>query len=293
MRILDYIENLSQRFAALGLAYGHGTDNPYDEACYLVLGSLGLGFDCTDEELGRELTAEQLARLEDRTRLRAEQHVPVAYLVGEAWFAGLRFKCDGRALVPRSPIAELILDEFQPLLRAPPGSILDLCAGGGCIGIACAMVFPDALVDLVDISPPALELARENIALHGVQARVRAVRSDLFAALGDRRYDLIVCNPPYVGQEEFSGLPAEYHHEPELGLLTERGGLDIPQRILARASDHLEERGLLVMEVGNSQHLLAERFPQVPFLWLEFEHGGEGVFALTAIQLREYRHLFI
>src|SRR5690606_23590675 len=218
---------------------------------------------------------------------RIEERVPVAYLVGEAWFCGLPFKVDERVLIPRSPIAELINNRFEPLLNREPLRILDLCTGSGCIGIACALAFPDAQVDLADISTDALQLAQENVQRHGLEQQVRVIESDLFTAV-QGPYDLIVTNPPCVSRQEVDELPAEYHHEPELGLLSLDDGLDIPLRILREAAAHLHEDGVLVLEVGYSREALTARLPGVPLLWLEFEHGGDGVCALTAQQLRQY-----
>jgi len=211
----------------------------------------------------------------------------VAYLVGEAWFCGLPFKVDERVLIPRSPIAELINNRFEPLLVREPLRILDLCTGSGCIGIACALAFEDARVDLSDISADALQLARENVIRHGLQERVQVLESDLLQSL-QGPYDLIVTNPPYVSRQEIDDLPAEYRHEPELGLLSFDDGLDIPLRILREAAAHLSEDGLLVLEVGYSREALTARLPEVPLLWLEFGQGGDGVCALTAGQLRQY-----
>jgi ribosomal protein L3 glutamine methyltransferase len=287
-----YLEDLARRFAAAELSYGHGTDNPRDEASYLVFCTLGLDFDGDPAQLERPLTASELALLEQRARTRIIDHVPVAYLVGQAWFAGQRFRVDERALIPRSPIGELIEHRFEPLLQEPPRRILDLCTGSGCIGIACALVFPAARVDLADISKPALALAAENIALHGLGGRVHTITSDLFDALPDR-YDLIVSNPPYVAAADVAALPAEYRHEPVLGLVSAREGLEIPLRILASAADHLSPQGTLVMEVGLSDEALQRLLPDVPFLWLDFERGGEGVLAMDRATLLKYRHRFI
>lgn len=290
MNIQQYIEQTASRFAQHDLFYGHGTDNPLDEAVYLVYACLGIDFG--DHELpDRTLTAVEIAELERLVSIRIEQHLPVAYIVGKAWFAGHAFYCDARALVPRSPIAELIRNRFQPLLHSDPLRILDMCAGGGSIGIACALEFTDSNVDLADISVEALTLAADNIALHNVADRVKTVQSDLFTAL-EGKYDLIVSNPPYVSKQEHDELPDEYLHEPELGLVSEDEGLELPLRILREAADYLNESGVLVMEVGFSHDLLAQRLQKIPLLWLEFEQGGEGVLAITAGELQQYRESF-
>ena len=292
MRIAEYITEIEQRFLRADLSYGHGTDNPADDAWYLVLGSLNIGFDCDELELQRQLEPQELTLLEERVSQRVAEKVPVAYLVGEAWFAGLQFKIDSRALIPRSPIAELIINRFQPLLKSEPKRLLDLCTGSGCIGIACALEFTSAAVDLADISSDALLLAQENIDRHAVGNRVRIVESDLFSNL-EQSYDLIVCNPPYVSREEIRELPQEYHHEPVTGLLSEHNGLEIPLLILQQAADYLQKEGVLIMEVGYSHLALCEKLPHVPFMWLEFEQGGEGVFVLSRSQLLKYRDSFI
>jgi len=291
MRVAPYIEQLAGRFAQAELCYGHGTDNALDEAAYLVCASLDL--DCMDAELlaTRELSEAELTLLEQRVRLRIEEHQPVAYLTGKAWFAGHLFHADARALIPRSPIAELIRNRFQGLLNKAPARILDLCTGGGCIGIAAALEYIDAEVVLADISQDAIDLAAENIALHALQHRVTTVRSDGLEGI-QGQFDLILCNPPYVSAEEVAALPAEFKQEPELGLLSGDAGLQLPLHILREAANYLPADGWLIMEVGYSHHLLAQRLDRVPLLWLEFEFGGEGVFALTAQQLRQYQTHF-
>ena len=291
MQIRDYITTLAQRMDEAGLSFAHGTASAYDDAVYLVYCTLKIPFSTPVNALTDDLDEQSLARLEELARERIEQHIPVAYLVGKAWFAGHEFYCDRRALVPRSPIAELIVNRFQPLLRATPDRILDLCTGSGCIGIACALEFPGSEVTLSDISPDCLDLASRNIALHGLEERVAALQSDLFSGL-EGKFDLIVTNPPYVGQEEVDSLPPEFAHEPELGLLSEEQGLAIPLAILRAAAGHLNERGLLVMEVGYSAERLQAYLAGVPLLWLEFEEGGEGVFALSREQLLQYSASF-
>jgi ribosomal protein L3 glutamine methyltransferase len=270
--------------------YGHGTDNAWDEAAHLVLSIAELPADCDDDELSRPLSEAQAAQLESLLQRRVAEHVPLPYLLGHAWFAGLQFLCDERAIIPRSPIAELILNEFQPWYSGPgPARVLDLCCGGGCIGLAVAHYFPDTHVDLLDIDGAALQLAGENARFLRVADRVTILQSDLFAALTTQRYDLILSNPPYVDAVDIELMPAEFHHEPERALGSGVDGLDITRRILAAARGFLQDTGVLIVEVGNSGEALEEAFPQVPFTWLEFEHGGDGVFTLTAGELQEYR----
>ncbi len=287
MQIREYIEALVDRFLQADLAYGHGTANARDEAVYLVYGLLNIDFDRAINSIDEELLPAQQQQLDALAQQRIEEHVPVAYLVGKAWFAGRVFNTDQRAIIPRSPIAELLVNDYQPLLRSFPERILDLCCGGGCIGIATALQFPEAKVDLIDNSPGCLALAQENITLHGVADRVRVLESDLFAA-AQGPYDLIVSNPPYVSAEEVSALPAEYRHEPASALLSEDDGLAIPLSILQQAAEYLGKDGVLILEVGLSAERLQSRLPEIPFLWLEFEEGGEGVLAISASQLRQY-----
>ncbi|WP_148864855.1 50S ribosomal protein L3 N(5)-glutamine methyltransferase [Marinobacter fonticola] len=283
--IRDFLRYATTCFAGSDIYYGHGTDNPWDEAVHLAMRSLSLPLENNTVFLDARLTLEERKLLLERIERRVEDRIPVAYLVEEAWFMGLPFKVDARVLVPRSPIAELILAEFQPWLAdTPVNRILDLCTGSGCIGIAAATVFDDAEIDLADISEDALDVARANIDMHGLGDRVRAVRSDVLDSI-EGRYDLIISNPPYVDAEDLAGMPAEYQHEPELGLAAGDDGLDIAFRILAKAKDHLTENGLLIVEVGNSWVALQNARPEVPFTWIEFEQGGDGVFLLTRSDL--------
>jgi ribosomal protein L3 glutamine methyltransferase len=284
--IIDLIRYAATRFNAAGLVFGHSHDNAIDEASHLVLSTLKLPPDLPPAYGNARLTAAEKAQVLALIERRIETREPVAYLVGEAWFAGLPFKCDPRALVPRSPIAELIEDGFSPWLDDHEVTrALDLCAGSGCIGIAMAAHNPAWQVDLADVSPDALALARENIVLHQLGGRVSAIASDLFAGLGGRRYDLIVSNPPYVTTDEYAALPGEYAHEPKLGLVAGADGLDLALRILRDAPAHLAEGGLLIVEVGESEHALTALLPGVPFVWLEFKVGPMGVFALRRDEL--------
>lgn len=288
MRLQQYISNTAADFESADLCFAHGTGNALDESVYLVYGSLGIDYGLSLELADRDLDEEEVRFLDERVSRRIRDREPVAYILGEAWFCGLPFHCDPRALIPRSPIAELIMNDFAGLLQEAPSRILDLCTGSGCIGIACAMNFPTASVDLVDIDELCLQLASKNSDRHGTSDRMRVLQSDLFERVSGR-YDLIVTNPPYVSAAEVKSLPAEFEHEPCLGLLSEEDGLQIPLRILRQAAGYLEEHGLLVMEVGYSAERLAERLRDVPLLWLEFEQGGEGVMAITREQLQHYR----
>ena len=269
--------------------FGHGTDNPWDEAVQMVLSIVDLPLDSDDGVLPHPLDDVAFARLQALLRRRITEHLPLPYLLGRAWFAGLEFRCDQRAIIPRSPIAELILHDFQPWYSGPePCRILDLCCGGGCIGLAAAHYYPQVEVDLLDIDPAALDLARENVAQLGLGSRVRVLQSNLFDALGQAHYDLILSNPPYVDAADLASMPAEFHHEPEVALGSGADGLDLTRSILAGAATFLNDTGLLIVEVGNSWVALEEAYPRLPFTWLEFEHGGHGVFALSARELQDY-----
>ncbi|MFZ4792348.1 MAG: 50S ribosomal protein L3 N(5)-glutamine methyltransferase [Candidatus Competibacteraceae bacterium] len=286
--IRDLIRWGASRMNEAGLHFGHGVDNAIDEAAALVLHALHLPPDLHTEYMQARLTPpEQQAALHLLER-RITERKPAAYLTHRAWFMGLPFYVDERVLVPRSPLAELIERHFSPWL---PDSrkierILDLGTGSGCIGIACAYAFPDAQVDLADISTEALEVVRRNVANHDLEDQVEVIQSDLFSALKGRRYDLIISNPPYVSLSELATLPDEYQHEPRLGLVAGEEGLDVVVEILREVADYLKRDGLLIVEVGDAQYALCEALPEVPFTWLEFERGGQGVFLLNAAQVR-------
>lgn len=287
--IVDFIRYGASRFGASGLCFGHSYDNAIDEATHLVLHALHLPHDLSPAYGQARLTTEERQRVLELVERRIAEHRPVAYLTGEAWFAGLKFKSDPRALVPRSPIAELILGGFSPWLdEREVTRALDLCTGSGCIGIAMAVHNPDWQVDLADISDDALSLARVNIAYQDVGERVQAIHSDLFSALEGEVYDLIVSNPPYVTEQEFAELPPEYGHEPALGLAAGHDGLDFALRILRDAPAHLSDDGVLIVEVGESERALVRMLPDVPFNWIEFEVGQMGVFLLDRRDLLEH-----
>jgi len=268
------------------LCFGHGTDNAWDESVLLLLCACGLPVDSGDEVLGKPVDAGVWQTVREWTRARIEQRVPLPYLLGRAWFAGLEFKCDARALVPRSPLAELITADYGPWWSgAAPRSILDLCCGGGSIGVAAAVYSADSSVILADLDADALALAQENIDYHSVGNRVTALHSDLFEQLGARRFDIILCNPPYVDADDLAAMPDEYHREPPAGLGSGRDGLDLTRRILRDASRHLSPGGLLFLELGNSWETLDGLLPDQALTWLEFSNGGHGVLLATADEL--------
>lgn len=288
--IRDLIRWGASRMNEAGLHFGHGTDNAIDEAAALVLHALYLPPDLHAEYLQSYLTPTEKQAAIQLLERRIAERKPAAYLTNRAWFMNLPFYVDERVLVPRSPLAELIERHFAPWLpdSRKVETILDLGTGSGCIGIACAHAFPEAEIDLADISTEALDVAAINVADHGVDDRVELIRSDLFSALAGRRYGLILSNPPYVGHDEMTALPPEYAHEPRLALESGEDGLDAPLAILKQAREFLEDDGVLVVEVGNAQWALRERLPELPFLWLEFDRGGEGVFLLSAAELDEH-----
>jgi len=223
---------------------------------------------------------------------RVNERIPVAYLTNKAWFCGHEFYVDERVLVPRSPIGELIENRFAGLISDSPHHILDMCTGSGCIAIACAYAFPEAEVDAVDISTDALAVAEQNIEEHGLLNHVTPIRADLFRNLPPVKYDPIVTNPPYVDAEDMDDLPNEYRHEPELGLAAGSDGLKLVRRILACAPDYLTEQGVLICEVGNSMVHMIDQYPDVPFTWLEFDNGGDGVVMRTREQIVAAQHHF-
>ncbi len=278
----DAIQWAARRLARARLSYGHGTDNPVDEAAALVYHAAGFAHDTAPASYAWPLAPAARERLAELVRRRIEERVPAAYLTGVTWFAGHEIHVDPRVLVPRSPIAELIEARFAPFIDpARVHRILDIGTGSGCIAIACAHAFPAAQVDAADVSPDALAVAEDNIRRHGLEGRVRAVRADIYEGLGGGRYDMIVSNPPYVPDATVRRLPKEYRHEPALGLAAGRDGLDAVRRILAGAREHLAPKGILVVEVGDSQPAVERAWPELPLVWLEFERGGGGVFLLT------------
>ncbi len=290
----DIIYFGASAFDAASLYYGHGTDNALDEAAYLAFFALKETPDFSDEKLDVNLSQDKIATVNKLFQQRIDTRKPAAYLTHEAWFAGLSFYVNENVLVPRSPFAELIAEQFQPWVVAEKiNRILDLCTGSGCIAIASALAFPDVQIDAADISKDALEVAEKNKIQHQLDERLTIIESDLFSNLQGRRYDLIVSNPPYVDAEDMAMLPDEYRHEPELGLTAGDNGLDLVIPMLRDANNHLNKNGVIIVEVGNSEEALNELFPEVPFMWLDFEYGGDGVFMLDANDVEKYHHIFV
>lgn len=285
--IRDWLRYAVSQFEQASLYYGHGTDNALDEARLLVFGALKLSWQQPELWLDARLTNDEQQRLTQLIHQRITQRKPVAYLLGEAWYYDVPFYIDESTLVPRSPIAELIDGQFLPWLTQPPERVLDLCSGSGCLGILTAMAFAEAAVDLAELNPAAVSLSQRNIDRHHLADRVTAYQSDLFAGLPKHsQYDLIIANPPYVDAQDMQDLPGEYQHEPEAALASGEDGLTLTYQILKQAPSYLAEGGVLICEVGNSAAALADANPDVPFIWLEFERGGFGVFLLDVDSIR-------
>ena len=292
--VADYCRYGATLFNQAELFYGHGSDNAFNDAYILVMYALSLPNDVDESIMTcRLVESEKLNILALFTR-RVEEQIPVAYITNIAYFAQLPFYVDERVLIPRSPIGELIENQFFPYIATnrAPKRILDLCTGSGCIAIACASYFEDTEIDAVDLSVEALNVAQINIENHGLCEQVIPIQSDVFSGVEGQSYDLIVSNPPYVDQQDIDSLPQEYHHEPEMGLGCGEDGLDIVRVILAESANHLNDGGLLFCEVGNSEVHVRALYKDVPFTWLNFERGGHGVFMLTKAQLVEFAEVF-
>lgn len=286
--ILDIVRWSVSRFNESGLYFGHGTDNAWDEAVAMVLQLLHLPQQTTEQLFQARLTRTEKALIVDVVARRTQERIPLAYLTNQAWFCGQPYYVDERVLVPRSPFAEMIDKRFSPWVDEPPTHILDLCTGSGCIAIALAYAFENAQVDAVDISSDALAVAEINIEEHDMTERVFPIQSDLFSSLSAQKYDFIVSNPPYVDAEDMGDLPDEFHHEPELGLAAGDDGLDLVDIMLKQASQHLTDEGWLFVEVGNSLVHMEQKYPGLAIEWVEFEHGGHGVFVVSKQSLDKY-----
>ena len=285
--VRHWLDRTVDRFNEAGLYFGHGSTNPHDEAAYLLRHTLKLPLDDLDSVLDRQLTPAEVESLEGLVRRRVDERIPAAYLTREAWLGAFRFYVDERAIVPRSYIAELLHDELVPWISddQPIDRALDLCTGSGCLAILLALAFPDAEVDATELSAAALEVAARNVSEYGLRDRVHLLHGDLFAGLSGR-YDLIVSNPPYVNRESMENLPQEHRAEPHIALAGGEDGLDIVRRLLAQAGAHLNEGGVLIVEIGHNRDVLEQAFPKLPFTWLETSGGDGFVFLLTAAELR-------
>ncbi len=296
MNLSQCIKQTQVQLEAANLHFGHGTNNSADEAFWLIQAAINRVSPESEQvelDLQQEVNAAILEQIDEFLQLRIKNRLPMAYITGETWFCGLPFYINSAVLIPRSPIAELIEEGFQPWVNLKPGSmVLDLCTGSGCIAAAIAVYMPELQLQAVDISAAALEVAKRNIKRHKLQERVKLLQGDGFNSLNNQRYQLIITNPPYVSLDEYAQLPAEYLAEPQLGLTAGTDGLDLVIRILSQADQYLAHSGVLICEVGASQVALEALFPEVPFLWLEFERGGEGVFVLSREQLVASQALF-
>jgi ribosomal protein L3 glutamine methyltransferase len=283
----DLLRFSVSRFNEAGLFFGHGSASAYDEAAYLILHTLHLPLDRLEPFLDARLTSDELDQVLGIIKRRATEKIPAAYLTNEAWLGDFSFFVDERVIVPRSFIAELLREQLAPWIRNPDevNSALDLCTGSGCLAILLAHAFPNVMIDAADISQEALEVAQRNLADYNLEQQVNLVRSDLFAGLRGRTYDLIISNPPYVSAEAMAALPEEYRHEPERALASGADGLEAIRTILNEAADHLTDRGLLIVEIGHNRDKLGQVYPETPFTWLETSAGDEFVFLLKRDQL--------
>lgn len=282
LTLRDWLRYAVSTFTEAKLTFGHGSLNAYDEAAYLILHALHLPLDTLDPFLDANLTAQEKSTLLELLKRRVEQKIPAAYLTHEAWLGEFKFYVDERVIVPRSFIAELLRERLFPWVADADNTtaVLDLCTGSGCLAILAAAAFPNAMVDAVDLSPEALQVAQRNVADYELQDRVNLIQSDLFAQLSGRQYDIIISNPPYVDAESVSALPAEYLHEPKLALGSGNDGLDATREILKHAAAHLTQHGILIVEIGHNRDVLEAAYPDLPFTWLEVSAGDEFVFLL-------------
>ena len=280
--VRDWLRYAVTRFNRAGIFCGHGVHDTYDEAVWLILGTLALPLDRLEPFLDACIPGEERIALFEAIEQRADERLPTAYILGEAWLGDFRFTVDQRVIVPRSFLAELLEDGFAPWVDDPDSvsSVLDMCTGSGCLAILMAHVFPNAAVTAVDLSDDALDVARINVADYGLEDRIELVRSDVFDALAGRRFDLILSNPPYVTAEAMDALPPEYLHEPHMALASGDDGLDVVRRLLSQAAAHLNPGGILAVEVGHNRHIVEAAFPDLPFNWLSTRGGDDMVFLL-------------
>lgn len=283
LTLRDWLRYTVSQFEASDIFFGHGTDNSYDEAVWLIMSALHLPHDTLDNFLDARLTDAERVQLAQLIDQRVTHHTPTAYLVKEAWLQGFKFYVDERVIVPRSFIAELLQDGLQPWIEFPEliHTAADICTGSGCLGVLLANSFPDAEIDVIDISPDAIAVANINIANYGLQTQVHAIESDMFSALAGKTYDLIISNPPYVDAPSMATLPQEYQNEPQLALGSGVDGLDHTHTLLREAAQHLNDEGVLVVEIGHNKETLMNAYPELPFTWLDTSSGDQFVFLLT------------
>jgi len=280
--VRDFLRFAVSRFNQARLFFGHGSSNAYDEAAYLILHTLHLPLDNLDPFLDARLTESESTELLHIIQQRVEQRIPAAYLTHQAFLGDFGFYVDERVIVPRSFVAELLREQLSPWVVNPDdaGSVLDLCTGSGCLAILAAHAFPNALVDAADLSPDALAVAERNVTDYGLQNRITLVKSDLFAELGKKKYDIIISNPPYVDAQSVDALPPEYLHEPKMSLGSGKDGLDATRTILDQAAQHLSDNGILIVEIGHNREVLETAYPGLPFTWLDVSAGDQFVFML-------------
>jgi ribosomal protein L3 glutamine methyltransferase len=285
--IRDWIRYAVSQFEASDVFYGHGTDNAYDEAVWLIMSAMHLPMDTLNNFLDARITTDERIKLANFIEQRITKHTPTAYLLKEAWLQGLKFYVDERVLIPRSFIAELLADGLSSWIEFPEmvESAADICTGSGCLGILLASVFPNAEVDVIDISQDAIDVANVNIANYSLQEQVTAIKSDMFTVLKGKKYDLIISNPPYVDAPSMAALPQEYQNEPQLALGSGDAGLDHTHTILREAANYLNDDGILIVEIGHNREALEAAYPNIIFNWLEVSSGNEFVFLLTKSQL--------
>lgn len=287
LSIRDWLRFTVSRFEEAEIFFGHGTDNSYDEAVWLVMSALHIPLDTIENFLDARITEQERKYLSSLIERRITERTPTAYLLQEAWLQGFKFYVDERVIVPRSFIAELLQNDLNPWIEFPEmiESAADICTGSGCLGVLLANSFPNATIDVIDISPDAIDVANINIANYGLQDQITAIESDMFTAIKGRTYDLIISNPPYVDAPSMAQLPTEYQREPQLALGSGHDGLDHTHTILREAAKHLNDNGILIVEIGHNRDALLQAYPEVQFVWLEVSSGDEFVFLLSKNQL--------
>lgn len=287
LSIRDWLRFTVSRFEEAEIFFGHGTDNSYDEAVWLVMSALHIPLDTIENFLDARITEQERKYISSLIERRITERTPTAYLLQEAWLQGFKFYVDERVIVPRSFIAELLQNDLNPWIEFPEmiESAADICTGSGCLGVLLANSFPNATIDVIDISPDAIDVANINIANYGLQDQITAIESDMFTAIKGRTYDLIISNPPYVDAPSMAQLPTEYQREPQLALGSGHDGLDHTHTILREAAKHLNDNGILIVEIGHNRDALLQAYPEVQFVWLEVSSGDEFVFLLSKNQL--------